>query len=129
MHLHTYQYNDKLPLQKHDEGIIMEASIIFFWVIYALIVISFLKSIITDTIKEKNKTGVALYISILLSVGYTFQYIHNYDIFSASWGVGIFVTIIVLSIAFNLLCILSKRILISRHIRKMQKKTKTYVCV
>ncbi|HGY8216849.1 TPA: hypothetical protein ACNTCW_004476, partial [Escherichia coli] len=29
----------------------MEASIIFFWVIYALIVISFLKSIITDTIK------------------------------------------------------------------------------
>ncbi|EAA1958944.1 hypothetical protein ACQNJN_003039 [Escherichia coli] len=102
----------------------MEVSVIFFWVIYALIVISFLKSIITDLIKEKNKTGVALYISILLSVGYTFQYIHNYDIFSASWGIGIFVTIIVLSIVFNLLCILSKRILISRHIRKMQKKLK-----
>ncbi|HHR5054497.1 TPA: hypothetical protein ACS5QY_004847, partial [Escherichia coli] len=102
----------------------MEVSVIFFWVIYALIVISLLKSIITDLIKEKNKTGVALYISILLSVGYTFQYIHNYDIFSASWGIGIFVTIIVLSIVFNLLCILSKRILISRHIRKMQKKLK-----
>ncbi len=107
----------------------MEVSVIFFWVITALIAILFLKSIITYTIKGKNKTGIVLYIlAILLSVGYTFQYIHNYDIFSALMRIGLFVTLIVLSIVFNLLfnllCILSKMILMSHHIRKMQKKLK-----
>ncbi|EOM0998406.1 hypothetical protein LJL64_RS21310, partial [Escherichia coli] len=52
MYLHTYQHNDRLPPQKHDKGIIMEFSVIFFWVITGLITILFLKSIITDLIKN-----------------------------------------------------------------------------
>lgn len=62
MYLHTYQHNDRLPPQKHDKGIIMEFSVIFFWVITGLITILFLKSIITDLIKNLNKTDIALYI-------------------------------------------------------------------
>lgn len=62
MYLHTYQHNDRLPPQKHDKGIIMEFSVIFFWVITGLITILFLKSIITDLIKNPNKTDIALYI-------------------------------------------------------------------
>ncbi|EHA7031301.1 hypothetical protein JMG09_004700 [Escherichia coli] len=106
----------------------MEFSVIFFWVITGLITILFLKSIITDLIKNLNKTDIALYILAFLSAGYTFQYIYNDNIFSELWGVGLFVTLIVLNIVFNLffrlLFILSKMILMSRHIRKMQKKLK-----
>ncbi|EOR3950722.1 hypothetical protein JRK38_RS22880, partial [Escherichia coli] len=106
----------------------MEFSVIFFWVITGLITILFLKSIITDLIKNPNKTDIALYILAFLSAGYTFQYIYNDNIFSELWGVGLFVTLIVLNIVFNLffrlLFILSKMILMSRHIRKMQKKLK-----
>ncbi|EOQ5193930.1 hypothetical protein IWC81_RS19900, partial [Escherichia coli] len=53
----------------------MEFSVIFFWVITGLITILFLKSIITDLIKNPNKTDIALYILAFLSAGYTFQYI------------------------------------------------------
>lgn len=67
MYLHTYQHNDRLPPQKHDKGIIMEFSVIFFWVITGLITILFLKSIITDLIKNLNKTDIALYIGIFIS--------------------------------------------------------------
>ncbi|EJQ3466327.1 hypothetical protein FXI19_RS23590, partial [Escherichia coli] len=76
----------------------MEFSVIFFWVITGLITILFLKSIITDLIKNPNKTDIALYILAFLSAGYTFQYIYNDNIFSELWGVGLFVTLIVLNI-------------------------------
>lgn len=106
----------------------MEVSVIFFWVITALIAILFLKSAITYKIKKRNKTDIVLYILAFLSAGYTFQYIHNDNIFSALRSIGLFVTLIVLNIVFNLLfsllCILSKMILMSQHIRKMQKKLK-----
>ncbi|EIM9383751.1 hypothetical protein LN823_004353, partial [Escherichia coli] len=65
----------------------MEFSVIFFWVITGLITILFLKSIITDLIKNPNKTDIALYILAFLSPGYTFQYIYNDNIFSELWGV------------------------------------------
>ncbi|HBN2371700.1 TPA: hypothetical protein L2A84_001256, partial [Escherichia coli] len=104
----------------------MEVSVIFFWVITALIAILFLKSAITYKIKKRNKTDIVLYILAFLSAGYTFQYIYNDNIFSALRSIGLFVTLIVLNIVFNLLfsllCILSKMILMSQHIRKMQKK-------
>ncbi|EEU9763830.1 hypothetical protein EZF04_004249, partial [Escherichia coli] len=80
----------------------MEFSVIFFWVITGLITILFLKSIITDLIKNLNKTDIALYILAFLSAGYTLQYIYNDNIFSELWGVGLFVTLIVLNIVFNL---------------------------
>lgn len=68
MYLHTYQHNDRLPPQKHDKGIIMEFSVIFFWVITGLITILFLKSIITDLIKKpKQNRHSVIYIGIFIS--------------------------------------------------------------
>ncbi len=110
----------------------MEVSVIFFWVITALIAILFLKSAITYKIKKRNKTDIVLYILAFLSAGYTFQYIYNDNIFSALRSIGLFVTLIVLNIVFNLLfsllCILENDINVTTH-KEDAKKTKTDACI